>query len=129
MASSKNAYIVGMSDAVRRDLIGALERCGYRRSQANGHMRVLSRQRYGVNEPSLVVVDLDEITPGCVSALAAPQDSAPGDKIILVGQCASLTLADEDLPKGPWGLMPRSATVQSLGSLVAFLSGHRPILH
>ncbi len=123
MTSSTNAYIVGMTDKVRDDVIGSLEQTGYRVSQTDANMRVLSRTGRWHNQPDLVVIDVSDMTPTSARGLAEAQKELPGDKIVLVGRRASLAIKGNSLPDGPWGLVPKTISARSLEELVEFLAG------
>ena len=123
MTTSTNAYIVGMTDKARDDVIGSLERTGYRVSQTDANLRILVRDDRLHNRPDLVVIDLADMTPACVRSLSQAQNGLPGDKIVLVSRRASQALNGNELPDGPWGLVSKSISARSLEELIEFLAG------
>ena len=129
MTTSNHAYIVGMTDAVREELVGSLKKTGYRVSQTDAHLRVLSQGDRHHNSPDVVVIDVAEMTPSSATDLFAAQKELPGDKVVLVSRRASLALDDKNLPDGAWGLVPKTISARSLQDLMSFMTGQKPTVH
>jgi len=129
MATSTNAYLVGMSDKAREDLVIALQETGYRLSETAQNLKILSHEGSGHNHPDLIVIDIADMTPGSADNLAETQRTMPGTKLILIGRRASETLGDGQLADGIWGLAPNTISARGLEDLMGFLVGSRRTLH
>ena len=129
MATSTHAYIVGMTDAVRDELIGSLEQTGCRVSQLDDRLQVLAPGDRGHNRPDAVVIAMADMPPVAVGGLCDSPDEPRGAKVVLMSRRANLALDGDDLPPGIWGLAPKTASAQSLRDLVGFLTGCHQTVH
>jgi hypothetical protein len=129
MTTSNHAYIVGMTDKVRNELIGSLQQTGYRVSPVDAQLRALAPGGRGHNRPDAIVIDVADMTPVAAEGMRETPEGSQGAKVVLMSRRASLALDGKDLPPGIWGLVPRTASARSLRDLVGFLAGRHQTVH
>ncbi len=123
------AFVVGMSDEVRGELIGLLEQTGYDVTQPALHPSRGGPNPSGRRDCGMVLIDASEGAHEAAVEEGLARDDTPGTTVVLISENASVALPIGALPDGAWALVRKGASAKSIMDLIAFLTGTTHTIH
>ena len=123
------AFIVGMSDEVRGELIGLLEQTGYDVTQPALHPSRGGPVGKGRRDCGMVLIDAGDGAHAAAVEDGAAHDDTPGTTVVLISENASVALPIGALPDGAWALVRKGTSTKSILDLIAFLTGTTHTIH
>lgn len=123
------AFIVGMSDEVRGELIGLLEQSGYDVTQPALHPSRGGTDGEDGRDCGMVLIDPADGTHEAAIEEGAAREDTPATTVVLISENASVALPIGALPEGAWALVRKDTSTKSILDLIAFLTGTTHAIH